>query len=237
MVKDFYRTTNRDHTDLIVLLDKDDEYVGIYLEKLPSWVKCKVYDREGDKTLTTEIINRAFEENNSYDYYSVTNDDIHYLTEGWDEALCKRMRISCGQDNTMVAKYGLKRVGNVNPGEFPITSVIDGDICREIGWLQYPELCHSCGDNIWFWIGKRSNCLWHDARYQTEHRSAYFGLGESDETFKRCNAIDNMEDYYIYKEWLKYKSGREVIKVSNLLKRCKEQGEKECLDQVQEVKG
>lgn len=213
------KTCNHLNTDVFILLDEDDTSVVDYFKTVPNWVRIKVYNRDKDRTLTTEIINRCFDEHNNYEFYSVTNDDIIYLTEGWDEALCQKMKISCGQDDTMVEKYGNHYIGNIKPGEFPITSVIDGDICRELGWLQYPELIHSCGDNIWFWIGKRANCLYHDGKYHTVHMSPYFDKCEADETFNKCNAQDNQEDYYIYKEWLKYKCGKEVCKIQRLLKR------------------
>ena len=211
-------TCDFNHTDFMVLLDDDDYYLEDYTSTLPSWVKVKIYSREMDCTLTTEIINRAFKEFNDYEFYSVTNDDIVYKNKGWDIALCQKLKISCGQDDTMVEKYGTSYIGNVNPGEFPITSVIDGDIVRKIGWLQYPKLRHSCGDNIWFWIGKRSDCLYFDGKYHTDHNSAYFGRGEADETFNNCNAYNNKQDYYAYKNWLKYGCGRELVKMEQFLK-------------------
>lgn len=228
MINSFDETTDPSYTKLIVLLDKDDPSVDQYMEVLPPHVGIRVYDRTGDKTLTTEIINRAFTEFKDYPYFSVTNDDIHYKTVGWDKALTQPLKISCGQDDTMVAKYGDRYIGNCNPGTFPITSVIDGDIVRAIGWLQHPDLRHTCGDNIWYWIGKRSDSLYSNTKYHTEHHSPYFGLGENDETYKNCNAFDNKADYYVYKEWLKYKCGREIIAVETL-KREAEKVNKEVL--------
>jgi len=217
-IKSIERTIDQEHTDFIVLLDKDDKCVGQYDNILPTWVRYRVYDRTNDKTLTTEIINRAFEEFNDYEYYSVTNDDIIYKTKGWDKALCQPFKISCGQDDTMTEKYGNVCAANIDPSTFPITSVIDGRICRALGWLQFPDLVHSCGDNIWYWIGRRSDCLYTDRNYHTDHISPYFGLAEEDETYKKCNAFDNKQDYYTYKEWLKYKCGKELIIVEKLIK-------------------
>lgn len=231
-LKSIEDTTDAFYTDVVVLLDKDDPTLGQYEEILPDWVMKRVYDREGDKTLTTEIINRVFEELNDYEFYSVTNDDIVYKTKGWDVALSNPLKISSGQDDTMVEKYGFKRVGNVDPGEFPITSVICGDIARSIGWLQLPKLRHSCGDNIWFWIGKRTNTLHHDNRYHTDHNSPYFDRAEVDKTFEMSNAHENMGDYYIYKEWLKYRCSDEINAVFHLLS--KNGGEK-CQEAYQEV--
>ena len=83
---------------------------------------------------------------------------------------------------------------------------------------------------MWYWIGKRSNSLYHDSNYHTDHISPYFGKCEEDDTFKESNAYDNMPDYYIYKEWLKYKCGTEVIKVMKLSK------ENESCQELQEQK-
>ncbi len=211
-------TTSIDHTDIVILLDLDDPELEEYKSVL-KWqgINHLVFDRSESQTLTTEIINQAFDIFGDYAYYSVTNDDIIYQTSGWDIALSQPLKISSGQDDTMVEKYGERFIGNVDPGSFPITSVIDGDIVRAVGWLQYPELRHSCGDNIWFWIGKRADCLYHDPGYHTVHNSPYFDKAEVDDTFKRSNANDNMQDYYTYKEWLKYKCGTEVIKVMKLI--------------------
>jgi hypothetical protein len=230
MINSLVLTINKDHTDVCVLLDKDDKTVPEYFINLPSWVKINVFDRTEDKTLTTEIINRQFEEDNDYAYYSVTNDDIVYKTKGWDEGLCQPLKISCGQDDTMMEKYGPDLVANIDPSTFPITSVIDGDICRALGWLQFPPLVHSCGDNIWYWIGRRSDCLHTDRQYHTDHMSPYFGKGEEDETYKKCNAFDNKQDYYTYKEWLKYQCGKELTIVDKLIK---EKGS--CLTEIQAV--
>lgn len=221
MIKSMERTIDPDYTDLVVLLDKDDKTIGQYDNILPSWVKYRVYDRTNDETLTTEIINRAFKEFNNYEYYSVTNDDIVYKTKGWDKGLSKPLKISSGQDDTMFNKYGKTSAMYMDPSVFPITSVIDGDIVRALGWLQYPELRHSCGDNIWYWIARRTDSSYTNPSYHTDHISPYFGLAEEDETFRKSNAHNNMEDHAIYKEWLKYKCGSDLRKVFKL-KRTKE---------------
>ncbi len=218
MIESVKTTADLEYTDLVVLLDKDDTSLQSYFRLIPQWVRIKVYDRQGDKTLTTEIINRVFEELNDYAYYSVTNDDIVYKTKGWDKGLSQPLKISCGQDDTMLEKYGKENAAYIQPHLFPITSVIDGDIPRALGWLQFPPLVHSCGDNIWFWIGRRSDCLYTNDSYHTDHNSPYFDKGEEDETYKKCNAFDNKQDYYTYKEWLKYRCGKELTIVEKLLK-------------------
>jgi len=212
MIKSFKKTTDLKHTELLILLDKDDSSLGEYLEHLPADIKFQVFDRENDKTLTTEIINRTFKQNNSYEFYSVTNDDIEYETEGWDKVLCNKGKISTGVEINMVKKYG-KSVGRIHVEGFPIISVIDGDIIRSLGWLQYPDLRHSCGDNVWYWIARRLKILNIHRDIIYRHRSAYFNDGEEDDTFKRTNAKNNIKDRDIYMNWLKYKINNDLHKI------------------------
>jgi hypothetical protein len=100
---------------------------------------------------------------------------------------------------------------------FPIVSVIDADIVKAIGWIQYPELIHSCGDNVWYWIARRTKRLEIRRNVYYVHKSAYFGDGEDDETFKRTNVRDSlMDDYYRYRDWLKYKINDDLDKLKEL---------------------
>ena len=57
-----------------------------------------------------------------------------------------------------------------------------------------------------------------DTNYHTGHNSPYFGKSEEDDTYKKCNAFDNKQDYYTYKEWLKYRCGKELTIVDNFIK-------------------
>lgn len=215
MLKSYEATVDFDHTRLQILLDKDDKDLKKYFQTLPDWAQIKVFNRQYDHTYTTEIINRAFRQDDHYEYFSVINDDIEFLTEGWDKAFCNKGKVSTGIDDSMVKKYGEERVGDIDIKGFPIISGIDGDIVRAIGWLQYPKLKHSAGDNIWYWIARRLNILHIDEDVHWLHRSAYFNDGEEDDTFKRCNAFNCMDDYYVYRDWLKYKIHKDLEKIKH----------------------
>lgn len=210
-------TCDLENTRLQVLLDKDDKEVSNYFKVLPSWVQIKVFDRTYDNTLTTEIINRAFKQDDDYEFYSVTNDDIIYMTKDWDTKLCVKGKIYCGVEENALKKYGTAMARPIEPHTFPYTSCIDGDIVRALGWLQYPKLRHSAGDNIWYWIGRRMNVLFCDESVRYIHRSAYFNDGEADETFNKTNAHSNIDDYYVYKDWLKYKCVFDIKKIKEKL--------------------
>lgn len=211
------KTCNFENTRLQILLDKDDKDLGNYFKVLPSWAQIKVFDRKYDNTLTTEILNRAFKQDDDYEFYSVTNDDMVYLTPGWDEKLCVKGKIYCGVEENALKKYGTTTPRPIDPHTFPYTSCIDGDIVRALGWIQYPKLRHSAGDNIWYWIGRRMNVLFCDESVRYVHRSAYFNDGEADDTFNKTNSYNNIDDFYIYKDWLKYKCVFDIAKIKEKL--------------------
>lgn len=209
MIKTFNATVDKNNTDLMVLLDDDDTELRIYLEKLPKWVKVNVYNREGDITKTTEILNRAWEEQkDNYEFFSVTNDDFKYRTTFWDLRLCNKNRISTGFEPNMFNKHGYKTLS------FPVTSVIDGEIIKAVGWIQYPLLIHSGGDNVWNWIGRRLKISYFDQEVVYEHENPFIGEWEEDNTFSGINNKDILgKDYKTYMNWLKYEINNDLNKI------------------------
>ncbi len=138
LIDSFDRTTGID-SDLYILLDNDDPCLDDYMD-----VIGQRHFIIQDRMTLTQIINSAFYKYPDYKYYSICNDDMEDITEGWDQIL-KSDGIA----------YGNFCVNNVNP----MSSVINGDLVRATGWLQYPKLISLSGDNIWYWIGKRLNRL------------------------------------------------------------------------------
>ena len=217
MLDSYESTVDFDHTRLKILIDKDDKDLRKYFKCLPAWASIEVFDRQHDHTLTTEIINRTFMMNYDYEYYSVINDDIEFLTPGWDKAFCNKGKISTGIDDTMQEHYKNVAVQHINTEGFPIISGIDGDIVRAIGYLQYPRFKHSCGDNFWYWIARRLDVLEIDKDVHWNHNNAYFGRGEDDETYKNTYVYgsNTMDDYYVYQDWLKYKIHKDLEKIKH----------------------
>ncbi len=206
-IKNFRETTNENHTELMILLDKDDSDLGVYLEKMPPDIKYQVYDRSSDWTLTTEIINRAFEENKNYEFYSVTNDDMEYITKGWDEKLSVKGKLSCGKEINSFKKFGwIKKHSLTHKGGFPYTSVIDGDLVRDVRWLQFPGGKCSTGDCAWYSLTMKLKVFNPIAEIEYRHKSHYWGDGEYDETASRTDAAKHMDtDHVVYRRWKNHK--------------------------------
>jgi len=217
MIKSFNKTVNSEHTDLLILLDKDDSSLEEYLNKIPLYIRFQVFDRTDDKTLTTEIINRVFELNKEYEFYSVTNDDIEYVVEGWDEALCVKNKLSSGREYHANKRFGdYRRKTRTHKGVFPYTSVICGDLVRKVGWLQYPGIVHSHGDGIWYNLVKKLEVFNPNPKYLYIHHSHYYNDGEYDETARRTDCFNALEeDFKISTRWKHHK-------MMDLIKRIKE---------------
>ncbi len=200
-------------SDLIILLDLDDPCLSRYRDILSFLnIKFDVFDKTDMLSTTTEIINIAYTKyGQRYNFVSVTNDDIIYKTVDWDIKLANKGAISTGLEPNMVRK-------NRKAKGFPVISVIDRRIPDAVGWLQYPELRHSGGDNVWYWIGKRMGILHFDETMEFEHKNPFIFDIEKDETFHRNNTKEHIQkDYKIYMNWLKYKINDDIKKIQETL--------------------
>lgn len=140
----------------------------------------------------TEAFNNTFNNNLDYDFYFMANDDIEFITPGWDLQLANEGKISWGKD-------GLQDQGICT---FPM---IDGDIVRKLGWLQMPKLNRYCGDMVWYFIGKQCGIL------------NYYKDVIIDHKWDGCSHPDiNKEDMRIFSEWLPL-SYRDINKVRGVL--------------------
>jgi hypothetical protein len=170
MVDSFVKTSVV--SDLILCVDSDDPEVCEY-RSLP----CQIKVFEGRLT-TTEMINRTWRAVEKYPYYSVTNDDFLYLTQGWDEKLI-----------AAIGETGIAYGNDLLQGErLPTTSVISANIVLALGWLQMPTLKHLYGDEVWKHIGKELGILTYVDEVEIEHRHWIKDKSRMDETYKRTNS-------------------------------------------------
>lgn len=194
-------------SDLHVCLDIDDECLGDYITILEG-IRYTIFDRQ----TTTEMINQVFELCDEYEFYSVTNDDMVYLTDKWDELMCNKGCITSCREPNMIAKHGKKAVG------FPCISVIDSRIPKAVGWLQYPKLEHCCGDNVWYWISRRLKNKVYLDDVIIRHDHYYLLDKEKDDTYKRSCDMDRIRrDHKTFMNWLKYEIPEDLKKIKESL--------------------
>ena len=198
MLCSFKETYN--DADIIFLLDQDEPQMKKYKDVLKDEAYCIA-----PRMPVTDYINQVFEMYPRYKFYSVTNDDFLYLTTHWDEMLCNKGTISYGDDG-------------MNGARLPTTSVIDGDICRALGWLQMPGLIHLYGDVVWRDIGTTLGILEYHPEVDIEHNHYMNKKADKDETYKFTNSRGMYErDEQAYILWRITDMKDDILKIRRTL--------------------
>jgi len=185
---DSFVKTKFGRTSLILCVDVDDATEYDY--------NCTI-SVEPHKN-NTQIINDIFCKFPDYKYYSVTNDDFIYKTMSWDTMLMQK-GINFGEDGTN--------------RKFPVTSVIDGDIVRALGWLQMPTLEYLYGDTVWNILGYQADCLKYNKDVIIEHDHFLFGA-KSDNIYEKTNHKDQYtKDNNAFANWLRDNFQNDLLKI------------------------
>lgn len=224
----YIKTTDGEFSEVQIELDNNDPKVDEYKKILRQYdskrVKFKIRRRPSKNPKVyciTRIINRAFYNDINREYYCVINDDMIFETKDWDKKLAIPWAISTCHERNMIEKYG-RFNGNTPVAGFPIISVIDGRIVRELNWLQMPELDGGCGDNCWFWIGLQAkNLIYQDSIYFVHNHEA-FGKSEMDDTYAPIYANNNegaLEDYRRFADWARYRSKLIIKQIRDLIEK------------------
>jgi len=186
MIKSFNETSSI--SDLIICLDTDDPELDNYKQTEHSYV---IQERMS----TQEIINKAFKDNPDYDYYHVTNDDVVYKTNGWDERLV----------DILYKKNGGVSYGNdlLSSGSNPAHPCIDGRLVRALGWIILPTLTHLYGDTVLKQIAISINKLFYLQDVIIEHETWMNLKADMDKTYERTNNSEMYrKDGEAWKHWL-----------------------------------
>ena len=186
--------------DVVFCIDSDDPAISKYNE----WMgENRII---GNGQTTTQLINLAFQSNPEYEFYSVTNDDVVYETPGWDVALKNKGKISYGNDKCQGANM-------------PTISVIDGDICRAVGWLQMIKLIHLYGDCVWKVIGERLKILYYDKNVIINHKHFLYNHRiEKDSTYAKTNSHDMyVTDGHAFEIWVRDEMINDCNKIKEIL--------------------
>lgn len=145
-------------TDLAIILDNDDEALNIYKGNLRFSYRYLFSDQN---SLTEKINNVALNNIDKYEYFHLTNDDVLYQTDFWDEIFMDTLKMKgpgIVYGNDLFQGQGLCT--------FPFVSK---EIIKALGWLQMPLLNKFFGDTVWMNIGKNSNCLHYHPAVIIEH--------------------------------------------------------------------
>lgn len=191
------------NSELIAIVDLDDPCIEEYREIHDKNGKFKLI--ESQDLDNTKRFNNAFKMFSYYDFYCMANDDFLFKTKDWDLILCRKWKISYGND--LLGGQAL-----------PTCPVIDGDIVREIGWLQMPSLTYMYGDTAWRTIGTRLNILKYFPNVIIEHCHWMNHKSQIDEVYKVTNSARTYEqDEKAFRQWKEKELDNDVKKIKDLL--------------------
>lgn len=189
--------------DLIAVVDEDDP-------QLPQY--CRIAGAHPFVTLETNRqplpfmrhYNRVFRERSAYAYYSCTNDDFVYQTPHWDQILMREIEVKFGG---LGWAYG----DDLYQGaKLPTTSVVSGDICRALGWVQMPWLNRCFGDDAVLALGNAMGRISYVASVVIEHRHPSIGKNAQDDTYLRSKrALYHHRDKLAFRLWKWFRLGKD----------------------------
>ena len=209
MVDSFLATSKR--SSLRLLLDNDDPMLDEYLATIKGRVSYVISLQD---TITNLVNDNWKYSAECFQWFSVTNDDFVYQTDGWDEKLLASLETYGG--GTGIA-YGNDLLQGVR---MPTTSIVSRDIVEALGWLQMPRLIHLFGDNVWSHIGKKAECLFYRPDVVIEHRHFHSRKSLEDATYQITNSKQMYDaDKANYIKWLYTESPADIDKVRAVVER------------------
>ena len=209
MVESFLATSKR--SSLRLLLDNDDPLLNKYHELIRGRASCVI----SIQSTITNLINDNWKHSaDCFRWFSVTNDDFIYRTDGWDEKLLASLEAYGGGTGIV---YGNDLLQGVR---MPTTSIVSRDIVEALGWLQMPRLIHLFGDNVWSHIGQKAECLFYRPDVIIEHKHFFGGKAVEDEIYKHTNSRSMYDaDKANFIKWLYAESLVDIDKVKALVER------------------
>lgn len=191
MVDSWLNTRTADNTIVLGCDIGDSELHGYKDIKEANKVFCKA------GSTITEVLNSIYLQHPDYDFYHITNDDVSYVTKGWDTKM-----VNLAAEYGHGVFYGNDCLQGENLPTFPF---ISGELVRAVGWLQMPTLNRYCGDVIWKFIAERCNCLYYMGGIIISH------------DWKGCVQPEiNTEDMAKFAQWLPF-SHKDILKVKEIL--------------------
>lgn len=203
MYDSFMRTSKM--ADLRICVDYDDPDLAKYVELFVDNLSIAKVD-----LTVTNFINIVWQEFTGYEYYSVTNDDFIYHTDGWDLKLIGEI--------VLHGKYGIAYGNDLLQGvTLPTTSIVSAEITKALGWLQMPKLMHLFGDNVWKLIGSAAQCLYYRPDVIIEHKHYFSKKVDKDETFNKTNSREMYDlDSNAFLDWHATQAKDDIEKVKKL---------------------
>lgn len=198
-IDSFRETKALDTTDLILVIDDDDEdsYAGITDAD-------KITATRGN--LITAVNAAASVLAGAYDALFLAADDLVFITPGWDELLLGTLEDLGGTG--IVFPDGKRRY------DVPEHPLISSDWVRELGHFAEPSLAHFYCDNAWAELGKRAGLIRFCPEAVIEHRHhSVCPETAHDETYREAEQAHGETDLKAFREWQANRMPYEVARL------------------------
>jgi len=195
----FERTKWNDDTDMVFVVDEDDE------TRFQYDVPLLTPRSEGGTGMGAALNSAAAELQDGYDYLGFTGDDHRFRTAGWDANITATLSREGGG-----IAYGNDLMQSMN---LPTQVFMNSSIVRALGWMCLPGAKHLYLDDTWKTLGEGLDRLYYFPEIIIEHLHPAAGKAEWDDNYKRVNdqAIYD-HDRNIFMDW------RETAYVSDIAK-------------------
>lgn len=211
MLKSYQKTRASDPrvpkgwSDLILALSANDPCLDQYWALSRKYnVRATVYQTNSTTVLFNEIWGELKDQ---YYCFHMTNDDVIYLTDGWDFVF---IEILLQQGGGIV--YGDDQFHGAGLCTLPC---ISRNVTEAVGWLQYSALDKLFGDAVWMKLGNQVPCIYWHHQMKMEHKHWINGKRDQDVTSKEY-LVNYKKEEFIYNLWANNLAAGDVEKVKKL---------------------
>lgn len=185
-IASFRETKALDSTDLILVIDDDDNSY----EDVTDTDKITV--TRGN--LITAVNAAATVLAEHYDALFLAADDLVFITPGWDRLMLEALEDLGGT--------GIVMPDDKRRYDVPEHPLISSDWVRELGHFAEPSLGHFYPDNCWAELGKRTGLIRYCPEAVIEHRHYSVDRGTlHDETYREAEEAHGAADLQAFRQW------------------------------------
>ena len=193
-VKEFinsWRETQSGYSDLLLILDNDDEQLNQY----PKDKDISIY--VGVRVGFGKSINKGVELYPDYKYYGIGGDDHRFRTKSWDKIMIDKIEKEGGWGITYGNDLFQKK-------SLPTATVISANIIKALGYISPPNLIHLKIDRSHKVLGEAIGRLFYMPEIIIEHIHPSAKKTKWDKDYERVNSKEmNNHDGQVYEEWFK----------------------------------
>lgn len=201
MIKSLRNTESQD-IDVSLILDSCDPMLDEYLDTCVEDVtEYLIFDRD---TVTNHINNVYKRNKGRYLYYHLTNDDVIYRTQCWDEIFINRLKEF--YRGVAFAEDGFQ------DGNLPTFPFINAEIVDSLGWLQQPTLNRYFGDTVWGVLADHETALVKCNNVLIEHLTPLRALSKEQIDVNLKANKQYQEDRKAYINWFIKQRPIDIIK-------------------------